>query len=408
MGDSLPGPGLSSYPIFIFGSPRSATSLLSECVRRLGWGGFDEGHMFDLLALQRSVIDQHYTSYRHDSERSAWAPESFPYEPLKAGLVAFFEQFMVGRFGPNWHDKTPGESTLCHAREIKKLFPNARFIFCKRRSVDVIASATRRFANNSVAIRESCDLWVSVMMYWAEIRSDLGVSGIEIDQHDIVADPLATGRRLAAFLSLPDDHGEKLAEMFRTIAPEQTKSDPTPIPLSQTEFSEEDKAYIVERTAHCMTLFGYGFETPFVEASSFRPVPFSIDPRVVDLSGLKDRSLYMHTGPRRFLLHPSNPGELESTVRFLCRPTHGAKFVRTVLTVENVKSGEVVGKLALRSGAETVSEIEGVSSWGVPCELVVAIPEELNMIEILLSTKMASSAPNNAYAWANFVDLSFL
>jgi hypothetical protein len=392
----------------VLGSPRSATSLLSECMRQLGWGGFDEGHIFDLLALQLSVINQHFESYRHDNDKSAWAPEAFPYDTLKASLVAYFEEFMLERFGPKWHDKTPGDSTLTHAHEIKKMFPHARFIFCKRRGVDVIASATRRFASNSVAIRESCDYWVNVMMIWAELRHDLKMSSIEIDHRDIVSAPLATGEKLAEFLDLPEGSGAKLAELFSAIAPEQTKSDPTPIPLSQTGFSQEDKNYIMERSGHCMALFGYGFETPFVEASSIQPVMFSLDPRVVDLSGLKDRSLFMHTGARRFLLHPTNLGEPASTVRFLARATNGAKFVRGVLTVENAKSSEVVGKLTLKSKGETLSEVEGVASWGAPSELVAAIPETSDTVEIVLSTQMGPSAQNNAFAWANFVDLALV
>ena len=47
----------AAFPVFIIGSPRSGTSILSAALHAAGYSGYDEGHLLSLIRVLSEVVD---------------------------------------------------------------------------------------------------------------------------------------------------------------------------------------------------------------------------------------------------------------------------------------------------------------------------------------------------------------
>lgn len=401
----LPGPGLASAPVFVLGSPRSATSLAALLLNHLGWHGYEEGHLFELLAALQADVERHEGDLRLTAPNNAWAVSEFPFLALKAGMLRLFEQFMVQRFGERWADKTPGPAAVRAAPALLSYFPRARFIFCKRRGIDVIESARRRFGRDGGTVRAICDQWVETMMQWRRLGPRLGRVALEIDHRDLVERPEEIAHQLAAFLGEPARAAE-IRDLLARCKPEQTQAESVSLRLSEADWPEDEKAYVYERSAHCMSLFGYGFEDPGIVAAPQRPITYTVDPRAVDLSALADPSYFVPTGWNRFLLHPNELHGKPSAVRFRAVDLAGARFIGCRLEHGHPEGAAVCGRMELWQGDLLLAETAGSCSFGADCELALAVPPGLATADLVLRTEMADAARTNYFAWANIVGLA--
>jgi hypothetical protein len=183
-------------PIFIFGLPRSGTTLTEQILaghsQVFGAGELRLGHE-DLEALGSSQSDPQERLGR--------------LEPDIARRVAQRHLDRLGELNqsvPRVADKMP-DNYLCLGL-LATLFPRARFIHCRRDLRDVAVSCWMthfrqiRWANDPQHIASRFHEYERLMAHW---RQTLPVSMLEVDYEETVSDLDGVARRLVAWCGLP-------------------------------------------------------------------------------------------------------------------------------------------------------------------------------------------------------------
>ncbi len=210
-------------PVFILGSPRSGTTLLASALRKAGLKGFNEGHLLNLFFPVRQAIERHFRL--HHVREKGQLLSNINVDEFVGSILEVFEKYQTN-LNPNepWFDKTPDAAMITLAPAFGRLWPNAAFIFAKRRGIENIVSRLAKFPKTT--FEEHCTSWADTMSAWREVRKS-GINGIEIDQYDIAHDPADTGARLAAFLQLTLPATEKMIVEMRDARPQSTSADST-------------------------------------------------------------------------------------------------------------------------------------------------------------------------------------
>jgi hypothetical protein len=190
--------------VFILGAPRSGTSAVGRAVTEaLGSREYSEGHMMDLFA---DTWDQFCTRFeenparRFDSMLAAklGIPWLFPHyaDYIRSVYRSAYDE------GPIV-DKTPGFAAVQAIPFTKRIFPQAKFIFCKRRALENVESRIRKWPD--VPFDSHCKQWVAVSHQWNECRESLRHDEyLEIEQLSLAKQPESIAESLCAFLELND------------------------------------------------------------------------------------------------------------------------------------------------------------------------------------------------------------
>jgi hypothetical protein len=123
--------------------------------------------------------------------------------------------FPTGR----WLDKTPSTNMVFLAPRFRRIWPNARFVFMKRRAVENIASRMRKF---DFDFAHNCREWATIMEAWLSVREQLAGAALELDQLDIARAPDQSTELLAGLLGLSATEQGRVAQMLRSERPQQT------------------------------------------------------------------------------------------------------------------------------------------------------------------------------------------
>ena len=207
-------------PLFITGSPRSGTTILSRSLTAVGYSGYDEGHLVNLILPIREATNQHFL--RHRAGEDGQLLSHVDKRSLYQGLLNVIAQFQ-NDLNPAalWMDKTPSGDMIEIIWDILDIWPNAGFIFAKRRAIENVYSRLRKFPGVSFEVH--CDDWAKIMGAWRKVR-DARPPAIEIDQHDVAHDALGVSEKLGAFLGLSKKNISKIAELMLNAHPEQTST----------------------------------------------------------------------------------------------------------------------------------------------------------------------------------------
>lgn len=255
-GEQQAFPPATQLPVFIVGAARSGTSAIHRALSKCtGWPSFGEGHVFPLAEeLVRTV-----SNYRARADFiSPMGVSLLPQSVWTRALVSYFrELYQVSFSGKVWIDKTPGLPIIRLLPLIKECWPNVRFVFMKRRGIENVESALRKFP--SVSFVAACDEWAGCMEGWFQVRSDLDGHFIEIDQFDMEVRPEFVADRLSGFLGLERDQGKCLSHELKTEFPELGKSRTMgkAMSLQSTEWSGQQTEYFSRRCSEVMTSCGY-------------------------------------------------------------------------------------------------------------------------------------------------------
>ncbi len=211
--------------VFIVGSPRSGTTILGSALRRvLRLEGFGEAHVAPLF---QSLADVVAAYYEHPSNAEAGRTPNVMLERLpKAEMLRRLAALMRQIYGdlhaqPAFIDKTPGVPMIRALPFVSRAFPEARFIYARRRALENIESRRRKFRNTPFA--EHCQSWADAMTAWQRVRPMLpAASYIEVDQFEIVRSPERVGDRIARLLTLDAEQTRQLVCVFAEQAPERT------------------------------------------------------------------------------------------------------------------------------------------------------------------------------------------
>jgi hypothetical protein len=273
----------AEYPLFLMGVPRSGTSSMLLSILHIGkYKGFGEGHFLSILPRVSATIDKFYDDYARATRVNGVMLNAIEQNALDTAVVSTIKKLAADQLGSKyWVDKTPTIEMITGAHYFKKIWPNARFIFMKRRAVENIQSKIIKFPE--ISFRDNCDEWADIMKAWAEARKGLTGSYLEIDQADALHKPAQVAREVGVFLNLNSDEVLRFYRALSLIRTEKTAGvapRQTPVALQDTGWSKEDIDLFKILCGPTMTEFGYTVE----EAKPTPPVDKEIEDILLDES----------------------------------------------------------------------------------------------------------------------------
>ncbi len=211
-------------PIFILGSARSGTSALAQgLLGTTRYKGHEEGHLLDIAIELSRTISQHYEKRGEEwSERPtmiAEVPETLLQDWRRHLFVDLARHlFPEGR----WLDKTPRATMTAAAADLREIWPNARFIYMRRRGLENIQSRLTKFP--LISFEMHCADWERSLSEWVRVRPFLTGAAIEIDQYLLAREPDRVAAELSPFLDLTEQEAARLAGALRNERPERTSA----------------------------------------------------------------------------------------------------------------------------------------------------------------------------------------
>jgi hypothetical protein len=213
---------LPHQPIFILGSGRSGTSILTGAIRSGAQiEGYLEGHFIPLILWFMKDVEQYYFSKRDLLEDNRHMIAEVSQDYVEKKISEFFRQTCESLATNRvWLDKSPDSATIKAAPHIKNIWSEARFIFAKRRGIENIISRLKKFPH--VSFENHCIMWKDCMESWLKVKDKFSDCSIEIEQRDIALNPIETANVIGKFLDLESTKINKIAEIFITQRPQST------------------------------------------------------------------------------------------------------------------------------------------------------------------------------------------
>jgi hypothetical protein len=248
-------------PVFILGAKRSGTSAVTQALLRSGrYAGQEEGHLLGLVGRLIELVEQHYEVNETEvtEQRNTFitsVPEKYFFDSIRG----VFAHLTLSVFPSGyWIDKTPNSAMVQLAPLLKEIWPNAKFVFMKRRGIENLVSRSRKFPET--AFRERCEDWRNVMEAWLRVRDDLSSAAIEIEQLDLVREPDRLANDLARFLAIPDAEAARFREALVSDRPERSASNFGQIhDFESAGWSASEVKKFKEICGAMMAVYGYGY-----------------------------------------------------------------------------------------------------------------------------------------------------
>jgi len=215
-----------SRPVFVVGSARSGTSAVCLALW-IGtrYRGFPEGHVFDAAIRLINAVNAHF------DRKDAWIPAQVSagyhlgrvaHARFRQETIELLRRLASGYTTPYWFDKTPTYQMVASVPIIAEAWPNARFIFMKRRGLENVKSRLLKFSQSNFG--GHCRDWALIMSAWRTVREAVPDRFIEIDQRSMSADPGGAAVQVGGLLSLEPAEIEGFADALRRERPEATSS----------------------------------------------------------------------------------------------------------------------------------------------------------------------------------------
>jgi hypothetical protein len=210
-------------PVFVLGAARSGTSAIAQAlVAATRYMGHEEGHLLDLVGSMLQAVDRHYDErsdewrYRENTMIAA-APKAF----LEDGVRHIFVELARALFPKGWWlDKTPRPAMIRVAPMLREIWPEARFIYMKRRAIENIMSRMTKFP--TLDFDNHCRDWTEAMQSWTQVRASLAGAAVEIDQLFLATQPDRVAEALSRLLILQQGEVASLSQALRLDRPERT------------------------------------------------------------------------------------------------------------------------------------------------------------------------------------------
>ncbi len=249
-----------TQPIFVLGSVRSGTSALGMALRDgAGIPGAHEGHVSTLLQMLTQTLDRVIENF---PSQSHFLINSLDGEDLKNHLKQYFLEFFAKNCPAGmWADKSPddfeGAPAIRSAPALLEMFPQARFIYCKRRGIENVMSRLAKFPQ--VPFWYHCASWAGTIVAWHEVRDALGDRWMEVAQEDMALRPADVARELGAFLVLDEAQVMAVEASLSGRRAEQTRpaQELNQLDLSETGWSEDNQHHFIQTCGPAMDLAGY-------------------------------------------------------------------------------------------------------------------------------------------------------
>lgn len=149
----------------------------------------------------------------------AAAPQAFLAEAVRYGFVALAQALFPSGF---WLDKTPRPEMTLAAPTLLRIWPNARFVFMRRRAFENIESRRRKFPR--IDFYDHSVGWAESIAAWEAVRPALAGRALEIDQFALSREPERATQALATLLELDAAERARLAQALSVERPERTSA----------------------------------------------------------------------------------------------------------------------------------------------------------------------------------------
>lgn len=256
----------SQWPVFVLGSVRSGTSAIAQALMGMTrYHGYHEGHLLDLLANLYVSIDQFYNLKRTHWEdpNASTLIRHVPIRYFRNGVDSLFVQAIRELFPQgHWVDKTPTPNMLHIAPILRRVWPNAKFIFMKRRAFENLMSRARKFEKRDFA--RDCLEWAEALRTWRGVRNELQGCGLQLDQDFMARSPDRVAAELAAFLSLDATEAERFRQALAADRPERTGDVFSQVyNPSELGWTDEEWRIFNELCGAELEAFGYSRDTSY-------------------------------------------------------------------------------------------------------------------------------------------------
>lgn len=255
-------------PIFITGSVRSGTTIVTRALRGVGIPGYDEGKFIDLLGVFLIASDQ-----RYEDQRNAHGPladvmlKSISKIVFQKELAEWFvnQYLKYCRYKDTWIDKSPGTEFICIIPFLIELLPNSKFIIMKRRPIENIESRLKKFAFANINFNKHCLRWKETMQEVSKIKKIIrSEKYIIIDQYDVSQKPSEVAEKLGLFLNLNFEQIEKIKGIFMDTRPESTGGDENRVKsLEETNWTDEQKKFFLKTCGPIAKEFGWSLDNKY-------------------------------------------------------------------------------------------------------------------------------------------------
>lgn len=259
----------TQFPVFILGPARSGTSAVAlALLHSERYHGSGEGHFWALADSLLTTVDAYY----HDNVRAlsqGTILRSVSSETLTDYLRRGFVQ-LARRLYPTayWIDKTPTVPAVMATPLILQLWPNARFIFMRRRVIENLLSRRRKFPQNRDEPHYSD--WAAIMRAWLRVRAQLKDAAIEIDHRQLVSDPARTSAAITSFLDMPEPAATKVRDYIVHNHPEQTDANFGSVhSLASLNMTEQQTLRLREKCDDVMSAYGYTYDASYSRDDSY-------------------------------------------------------------------------------------------------------------------------------------------
>ncbi len=252
--------------LYILGSTRSGTSALRNAIAGTRYKGYGEGHLVPILS---EII----ASVRRNGQSGIGANvpgnglSGLKADELIRALIAGYEAYLSDQWKANHIvDKTPTIAPILAAPDLATYHSDAKFIHCSRRHVDNIQSKVKKFPDQS--LENHAREWTDCHQAWFASRQrleDMGQDFLEINFHEMAADPAAAANKIGAYLDFEAEETAYVENYLLSQRPQANKDrDLTQfLKLSDMHWSETDKRRFIEITSHVGRTLGYGLERYF-------------------------------------------------------------------------------------------------------------------------------------------------
>ena len=248
-------------PAFILGPARSGTSAVTLALLESGaYLGTGEGHLLPLAHALLGTIDRYYQQREEDPNTLLGQVPNAAFQKLiRRSFVRLVADLFPSR---RWLDKTPTVEMVRASVLMRELWPNARFIFMKRRVIENVLSRQRKFPQDSTE-RHYSD-WLAVMTAWLEVRDTLGKSALEIEHRQLVLEPDTVVTSIAKFLQLPEDAVARFRGYLTQRRPEQTAEDFGAVySLERLGLDKDDARRLKSVCDPVMSALGYSYSESY-------------------------------------------------------------------------------------------------------------------------------------------------
>src|SRR6056297_1112417 len=211
-----------SRPVFILGSGRSGTSILTAAIKQGGEiAGFNEGHFLPLLGHFMRETERYFRIKRNLLDDPRHMIAHVDSSSLETEIISLFKrQFEAIQEDERWLDKSPGAAMIRAVPFLKQAWPGADFIFAKRRGIENVQSRLKKFPH--VDFENHCRQWADCMTAWLEVKDKVADRSIEVEQRDIARRAQDVAVRIGQLLEFGPGHIKRVADIFTNSRPQDT------------------------------------------------------------------------------------------------------------------------------------------------------------------------------------------